>query len=244
MKTKKIITTVTLASMFGMSIPMVTLAAEGNENYPTPTTAVTTNVINFSEDTDPGKPVDPIDPQKPIMPVDPINPGTGNFILTYAPNLDFGTQKPTESSWNAKAIKVQDEEGVKSAAPFASIKDTRGSDRKGWALQASLDGGFTNAEGNELEGAAITFSKFVVATGVNGAPQIPDSAVTLSTTPSDLATADSESGSGNWSVGFGTLDEATDTTNGIQLTVPQTSQKDSGSYSATINWELLSEPTI
>lgn len=241
MNKKRLVATLAATTLISSAIPLMSQAVEANEQYPSPTTAITSNIINFSEDSGPGVPVDPTDPTKPILPVDPPNPAEGEFILTFAPNLDFGEQNPTESSWFAKGVALQD--GTETA-PFSSVKDTRGGDRKGWALQAKMETPFTNNAGKVLDGAELNFSKMVVASNVTGAPQVPTETVTLSTDASDLATADEKSGSGNWSIGFGKYNEESATTNGIELSVPQTSSKDKGAYTATINWELVADPTV
>lgn len=217
--------------------------------YDGPTEAKVDSDITFTEDTEPGTPVDPTDPEKPISPVDPINPAKGEFVLTYASNLRFGTQKKTDASWQALSDKIQDGEEEVPFAPFVSVKDTRGAARKGWVLTAKQDAPFISSSVGkaELKGAELILSNFVVADS-DKAPTPVKFPITLSSEAQDVLSANEATGTGNWSVGLGKLKagetEGKMVTTGVNLTVPWTSAKDSAAYSTTVTWELIADPTV
>ena len=73
----------------------------------------------------------------------------------------------------------------------------------------------------------------------------------LGTEAQDVSTAGVDEGIGAWSSAFGQLDgsveqgkeETVKTTSGITLSVPSTSAKNTGTYSTTVTWELVADPT-
>ena len=156
-------------------------------DYTDATTAKTDAIIQFDKDNDPINPVDPVDPDKPVDPVDPINPNGGELMITYASKLDFGTHKKTELTFNAMADEMKD--GTK-ITPFVSVKDSRGTDRKGWSLTAKQDGAFKDSNGNELTGAELKYSNLFSGNGQVGSPAVTGGEIVLNDTDQEIASSD------------------------------------------------------
>lgn len=216
--------------------------------YPDATHGKSDAAVEFKADTDPGGPVNPTDPTDPVDPVDPTNPNGGELMITYASNLDFGIQGKLGTEFFAKADKINKDDGSggvveENITPFISIKDARGTDRKGWTLTAKLDDVFKDTKGNELTGAELILSNLFSGSGQNGAPVTTTGDITLSTTDAPIATADATQGVGNWAVGLGTLQGTKlDTTNGVKLSIPGTSIKNNGVYKTTVTYTLTAQP--
>lgn len=227
---------VVLGSLLGGS---VTAFAQEKQIYPTETEANTNAEITFTEDEGGGNPVDPTDPGTEVDPVDPVNPGKGELMITYVSNFQFGTQEKTQSSWQAQADVMKDGRKV---MPFVSTKDSRGTDRKGWSLSTSLSKDFTDSSGNKLKGAELKLSNLFYSDKVTGAPTATAGEITLGTTPQEVASANAETGIGFWSLGLGEL-QSDDTTNGVTLTIPTTSAKNTDTYTAELTWELTTDAT-
>lgn len=213
---------------------MTTFAEEPNGK-----TATTKGEITFVADEDGGQPVDPEDPNKPVDPSKPINPGKGELMITYASDFNFGTQKKGETSWQAQADKMKNDELI---TPFVSTKDTRGTDRQGWSLTAALSKGFEDGQENELKGAELSLSNMFYSDKELNAPTASTETLTLNATGQEVAKADGTTGIGNWSVGLGKL-QADNTTNGVTLNVPEKSAKNTATYTAEVTWELTADPT-
>ncbi|EME7220779.1 WxL domain-containing protein [Enterococcus faecium] len=209
-------------------------------DYTDATTAKTDAIIQFEKDEDPTNPVDPGDPTKPLDPNDPTNPNGGELMIVYASKLDFGTHKKTETSFNAKADEMKD--GTK-VTPFISVKDSRGTDRKGWSLTAKQDGAFKDSNGNELTGAELKLSNlFSGGNGQVGAPSVTGGEIVLNDTDQEIALADATSGIGVNSIGLGHL-QADETTDGVQLNVPNSTVKNTDQYKTTVTYTLTADPT-
>lgn len=232
--------------------------------------AVTNATVTFLEDDETGTIVDPDNPDGGdgdgggIDPVDPNEDGA-ELMISYASNLNFGTQSKQGTSWNALADKVYktDAEGnhvvgedgekeLKEVTPFVATKDSRGSSRKGWVLTAKQDAAFKDGE-DELKGAEIYLSGLRYAV-VDGAPSFVADEITLNNQPQEVSKAGVDEGIGAWSLALGKLngevaqgeDEnkvTNQTTSGVTLNVPSTSAKNTGTYSTTVTWELTADPT-
>lgn len=211
------------------------------QEYEDATTARVNSSITFLIDDTPDNPVDPNDPDNPVVPDEPNEPNTngGELMITYASNLNFGNHEKNGTSWNALPDTVN---GGVAITPFVGTKDSRGSDRKGWVLTAKQDDSFKDAEGNELSGAELTFRNLFYADR-EGAPEVTPGEITLNNTAQDIAIANSSQGVGSWSVGLGNLGED-GTTNGVTLSVPATTAKNTGSYTTTVTWELTADPGV
>lgn len=213
--------------------------------------------IQFSDDKTPVNPVDPDNPDTPVVPVNPINPNGAELMITYASDINFGTQsKSAGNSWNAYADKVkaptkEDANATKDVVPFVSVKDSRGTDRKGWKLTVKQDDDFKN--GNAvLAGATLKFSGLRYADGDLMPTAVP-STITLTKEAQNVATADATHGSGNTSLALGTLKEETEKsydkegnevntkvnkTAGINLSVPTGTVINTGTYTTSVTYEL------
>lgn len=133
-------------------------------DYTDATTAKTDAIIQFEKDED------------PTNPVDPTNPTGGELMINYASKLDFGTHKKTETTFHSKADEMKDGSKV---TPFVSVKDSRGTDRKGWSLTAKQDDAFKDSNGNELTGAELKLSNLFSGNGQVGAPAVSGGEIVL-----------------------------------------------------------------
>jgi hypothetical protein len=211
--------------------------------YPDATHANVTGSISFGEDNDPTLPTDPEDPDKPINPVDPTNPNGAELMITYASNLKFGEQSKNATEFHALADKIIENGTEKELVPIVSVKDSRGTDRKGWVLTAKLDKEFVDSKGNPLKGADLSFSNMKFADRED-APTAGEN-VTLSNEAQEIASTDANHGIGVWSMALGQLsgEAGSQTTDGVTLTVPTTSSKNTDGYSTTVTYELTADPS-
>lgn len=222
-------------TMFGATV------ANADQTYPDADKATTDAIIQFEKDDQPADPVDPDDPGETVDPVDPSNQTGGDLMITYASNLDFGIHKNTETSFSALGDEMKD--GT-FKAPFISVKDSRGSDRQGWSLTAKIDGEFKDSQDNVLQGAEVTYSNMYSGKGENTAPNVVTNEVALTDQETTIAGAGATNGSGQHSIGLGTLSEnsAAGTTNGVTLTVPKGTTINADQYKTTITYNLTADP--
>ncbi|MEC5317123.1 WxL domain-containing protein [Enterococcus casseliflavus] len=213
--------------------------ANADQQYADATHATTDAIIQFDKDTDPTNPVDPADPTIPVNPVDPTNPNGAELMITYASNLDFGTHKNSETSFSALGDEMTDGTFI---TPFVSIKDSRGTDRTGWTLTAKIDGDFKDSKDEVLKGAEVTYSNMYSGSGEATAPTVVTSSVTLTDQEQVIAGAGTTNGGGQHSIGLGQLDSATNTTNGVTLTVPNGTAINADQYKTTITYNLTADP--
>ncbi|MTD40215.1 hypothetical protein GIX45_16665 [Erwinia sp. CPCC 100877] len=227
------------------------------QNYTTDTDgahATTDANITFDEDKDPVLPVDPDNPNHEVKPDNP-NTGVGELMISYASNLDFGTgNKKSKGEFFANADNVKDTDANKTPikiTPFVSIKDSRGADRKGWTLTATLDSDFKTADGkHNLKGATITLSGLYSGAGSSTDPNAPTTVgsvelVSLESGGGEqpIATASATSGVGRNSIGLGKLDPTTNKTKGVKLNVPNSIIVEKGvEYKATVTYHLTEAP--
>ncbi|EPD1725685.1 WxL domain-containing protein, partial [Enterococcus faecalis] len=104
-----------MLSAGGVSAATTALAQDYDEDG---LSAKTNATVTFEADEDTGTIVDPDDPDGGdggVEPVDPSNPEGAELMISYASNLNFGTQSKQGTSWNALADKVNktDENGEK-----------------------------------------------------------------------------------------------------------------------------------
>ncbi|MCJ1994406.1 WxL domain-containing protein [Lactococcus piscium] len=230
---------------------------KADDNYPDALHANMQSDLTFIKTDTPTPPTPPgpkPDPDK--IPNPTPNPKGAELMISYAPNLKFGTQLKSDTSFFAKAD--IDSKGIE-FLPFISVSDNRGSERKGWKLTVKQDAPFqsTRDSKKELAGATLTFSNLFYDAEA-GAPKAVSSDITLSTAAADLATADMTTGIGSWSLGLGKLEEGIvdytadkdgkmtpvkgQVTKGVKLSIPSTSVKESDTYSTTITYELIADP--
>ncbi len=145
----------------------------------------------------------------------------------------------SDTSWHGLADEMKDGSKI---VPIVATKDARGTDRQGWSLTAKLDNDFTDSNGNILKGAELKLSNLAYA-NASGAPIASAGEITLSSSEQEVGRADATNGVGNWSIGMGTL-QADGTTNGVTLSVPSTTVKNSDTYSTTVTWNLVEDPSL
>ncbi|AUJ87415.1 hypothetical protein CXM95_18430 (plasmid) [Enterococcus sp. CR-Ec1] len=206
--------------------------------YPNATNATTDANIEFEKDDDPVGPVDPTDPEKPVDPEGPINPNGSELMITYVSKLNFGMQEKASTTFSALGDKMSDGSYI---VPIVSVKDSRGSDRAGWTLTAKVDGDFTDSTGHVLQGAEVTYSNLHSGNGQSNAPYVIGTAITLNKSEQAIAGADSTNGVNINSIGLGEL-QNDNTTNGVTLTVPKSSVKNTAQYTTTITYNLTADP--
>ena len=234
--------------------------ANADSSYEDALHAKTTSDLTFMKSDNPTPPTPP--GPEPVPGDDPLpnptpNPKGGELMLSYAPNLNFGKQLKSDTIFFAKADKGSN--GTE-FLPFISVSDYRGSERKGWKLTAKQETPFNSTKDSkkQLDGATITFSNLFYNDEA-GAPKAASGDVVLTSEAKDLATADTKTGIGRWSLGLGKLEEgivdyATDkdgkmtpikgqVTKGVKLAIPNTSVKESDTYTTTITYELIADPT-
>lgn len=247
-----------MLSAGGVSTATTVLAEEGEgANYIDATTAETEAKITFLKDEDTGNIVDPDNPDGGdedgngggVDPVDPTNPNGAELMISYVSNLNFGTQSKSATSWNALADKVYANEAhteTREVTPFVATKDSRGTSRKGWSLQAKQDGVFKDGSGAVLVGAELSLSNLRYA-NLKGAPNASEGKIVLGEEAKEISLAGTDEGIGAWSLALGSLGEEPGeqgrTTNGVTLSVPSTSAKNTGTYSTTVTWTLSADPT-
>lgn len=243
-----------MLSAGGVSAATTALAQEYvNDEDGNYASAETNATVTFEADEDTGTIVDPDDPDGGdggVDPVDPSNPEGAELMISYASNLNFGTQSKQGTSWNALAdtVKKTDENGEKvevEATPFVATKDSRGASREGWVLTAKQDAAFTDTDTNdELKGAEINLSGLKYAVK-NGAPGFVAEKITLNAQPQEVSKAGIDEGIGAWSLALGELqgEEGSQTTKGVTLNVPSIAAKNTGTYSTTVTWELTADPS-
>lgn len=228
MKTKTLLTSaVLLTSLFGSASAFAV-------TYDGGTKAKVGADVEFIEGTDPEKPVDPEEPD--VEPDLPINPDAGKFGILYASDFNFGQHKKVGSGLTVNVLADKDKTGKK-LLPSIQTVDVRGTDRKGWSLSAKVDGPFKDSVNNELKGAEIVFSKLAYKKTV-GAPTVKTGELTLNSAGQEIATAGVDTGAGVWALGFGQLDAAKDTANGVTLKVPGNTVVNAATYATTITYEL------
>ena len=88
----------------------------------------------------------PPGPQPNPAPNPTPNPNKGELMLSYASDLNFGTQIKSDTTFFAKAD--IDSNGVK-FLPFITVEDYRGTERKGWKLTAKQDSPFKSVKDNK-----------------------------------------------------------------------------------------------
>ncbi|GAA2877776.1 WxL domain-containing protein [Enterococcus casseliflavus] len=224
--------------------PKAVLAAE----YDGPTKAVSEGTVTILENDDPDNVIpDPDDPDNPIIPDpdNPINPNPGLLRINYVSDFSFGRQFNTSAATaiHADMDTVFDGntgEEIK-RVPFISTEDRRGTDRLGWELRVSQSRPFQDNDGNELEGARVTINNLQYPNMVN-APTTTPGSIVINEEEKPVAFADERQGSGSWSLALGNpTDEGT--TDGVLLEIPANTVKNNTTYSSSLVWELVADPT-
>jgi hypothetical protein len=216
------------------------------------TTAVATEytsngAVTFEADDQPTKPVDPTDPEKPVDPVDPTdpngpNPGTaGPLSIDFASSFQFGNQKITSETMDYYAG-LQDFASGTSGPNYVQVTDKRGT-QEGWSLSVVQNGQFKTAEGDLLEGAALSIAagKTTSVTDMKYAPTVTASHTFVPDSEINLVNAPVGTGMGTWVYKFG--NDATEGAQAVKLNVPGRSVKLAKEYRTTLTWTLKNAPS-
>lgn len=202
-------------------------------------------IIGFIENTDIVDPTDPIEPGNPLVPIYPGPGGTaGPLSIDYVSKIQFGVDNKTsgkdEVYW-AKLDKFKGvEEGEVIERPnFIQVTDKRGSN-VGWRLTVTQNEQFKNGT-EELTGAVLTLGNGALKTSDGGTtPTIYKPIILDPGTPSDVAIADVNQGTGTWIALFGSTNE--EAKESISLEVPGSTKKVQGEYKTELTWDLTDAP--
>ena len=121
--------------------------------------------------------------------------------------------------------------------PRIQITDT--SPAETWTLRVSQPKEFSDASGNTLKGAHITLNNLSVIGDSN--LLIADKEIILGEEAEEIAWFfyhDDSNKKGITDIQFGKMDS------GMQLVIPRNTIQNSTDYHATIQWELVSDPTL
>lgn len=258
--TKNILTLTLLASLSTLSLGGTVFAASNNEDF-----ADSKSTINFIKSLEeeeveiPGI-TDPetVDPENPENPNPNPNPEGNLLRINYVSDFDFGTWGSTSNSITAfaKAQPIYLVDGsVEEVAPFISTIDNRGSERgNGWTLSAHASE-LKDENDNVLRGAQIILSNGNYHTNSELAPEVTTGEHNITMGQQTIASTTAETGSGQWSMALGSVNEfttqlpsAVDTsvleevtynvTDGVRIEIPRNTVTNTTEYSGTITWEL------
>ncbi|MCB5956328.1 WxL domain-containing protein [Enterococcus sp. CWB-B31] len=221
-----------------------------------------------------------VDPEKPENEVNPgESPSTsGRLRIDFVPQLNFSSNviSDKEVSYPVNAQLFLDGQ-TSPRGNFIQLSDYRTTaTAQGWKLQVRQENQFSNSTttNSSLNGAVLSFDKSWTSTpnSTTDAPVVSSEIIRLSNIGDtyDLATAETGSGAGTWSISFGaseghsegqssTLSPKTDANNepvldsafnsqqvyensAIKLTVPGGTQIDPVPYSTVITWILAELP--
>ncbi|MGX7202949.1 hypothetical protein BCR22_10815 [Enterococcus plantarum] len=158
-------------------------------------------------------PKEPVDPEKPVKPVDPgPGPSTdGDLRFDFAPTLNFGRSKITETDRNFYVNAQLFHDGTPARGNYLQITDSR-AEASGWTLQVRQEYQFKNdviqddAE-KELKGAVLSFDKAWANSAYTQekSPQLSKDIIQLNApgTTFPVASADQGQGKGTWIISFG-----------------------------------------
>ncbi|OTP24858.1 WxL domain-containing protein [Enterococcus mundtii] len=160
----------------------------------------------------------------------------GNLEIESLNNLDFdfGSVKATSSK---KRIA-----GIGESLPEIVISDY--SDATTWSLQVSQPEPFKDVNNRELKGAYLTFSDFKIDS-VHEQMQVPSSEVIIEQSPVSIAEMINSEGrieNGKTTIGIGTVQ--TGKLSGVTLHIPRNTILEESTYSTTLCWELIGDPTL
>uniref|UniRef100_UPI00403F271B WxL domain-containing protein n=1 Tax=Candidatus Enterococcus willemsii TaxID=1857215 RepID=UPI00403F271B len=206
----------------------------------------TEGIITFEAgDNEITPPVDPEnpDPTNPVDPIDPPGPGTGGALsIDYGSKFKFGTQKisTADQTYYANPDKMKD--GTQKPT-YVQITDKRGT-LVGWKLSISQPEQFKTANGDQLIGAQLKFSKGQAASLVDPAytPTTVSSELVLTPGTNNTLAINAQKGTGvgTWVYRFGA--DAEDNKDAVQLSVPGKSVKLAQQYSTKLVWSLENTP--
>lgn len=162
-------------------------------------------------------PKEPVDPENPLNPVDPgPGPSTdGELRFDFAPTLNFGRSKITETERNFYVNAQLFHAGPSARGNFLQITDSR-PESSGWTLQVRQEYQFKNDviqenDEKELRGAVLSFDKAWANSAYTQekAPKLSKDIIQLNAqgTTFPVASADQGQGKGSWIISFGASEE-------------------------------------
>lgn len=259
--TKSFLTLTLLVSLSSLSEGGTVFAASNNED--SVDSKSTINFIKSLEEEDieiPGI-TDPetIDPEDPENPKPNPNPEGNLLRINYVSDFNFGTWGSTSHAITAFAksqpIRLVDG-SVEEISPFISTIDNRGSERgDGWILSAHASE-LKDENANVLRGAQIILSNGNYHTNSALAPEVTTGEHNITLGQQIIASTTAETGSGQWSMALGELNEFTtqlpsvadasvfeevtyNVTDGVRIEIPRNTVTNITEYSGTITWELV-----
>ena len=258
--TKNILTFALLASLSSLSFGGTVFAASNSED--SVDSKSTINFIKSLEEEEVEIPgiTDPetVDPENPENPNPNPNPEGNQLRINYVSDFNFGTWGSTSNSITAfaKAQPIHLIDGsVEEVAPFISTIDNRGSERgNGWILSAQASE-LKDENDNILRGAQIILSNGNYNTDSDLAPEATIGEKNITMGQQVIASTTNETGSGQWSMALGSLNEFTtqlpsmedssileevtyNVTDGVRIEIPRNTVTNTTEYSGTITWEL------
>ncbi|MHC5375742.1 WxL domain-containing protein [Enterococcus sp. LJL120] len=256
----------TLSAVALLAVVGVATTAPAVTNAATPSSQTSQGTVKVEAGSlDPGKDGVP-DPEggKTIPGVDPVIPNPtspGDKGITAVTNLNFGTIKVGTGTASAQPITITDtvtaEDGsttstTRKRGNLISWGDVTG-EYTGYTISGQLTTQFTNSSDQSvLTGSEIAFINPLIATSGEGT--IADSGKTATQTLSidggakTFVTAAAGTGSGQWTLEWGSTTDgtgATDTTVGtvgssVNLTIPTSvaNSMTKGTYTAVVTWTM------
>lgn len=158
-------------------------------------------------------PKEPVDPENPVKPVDPgPTPSTdGDLRFDFAPTLNFGRSKITETDRNFYVNAQLFHDGPTARGNYLQLTDSR-PESSGWILQVRQEYQFKNEviqddKEKELRGAVLSFDKAWANSAYTQekSPQLSKDIIQLNApgTTFPVASADQGQGKGTWIISFG-----------------------------------------
>jgi len=185
---------------------------------------------------DPTTPYDP-DPEDPTDPQDDRTGETGPLTLDFVSSIDFGEEPISADNETYESTTLR---------PFIQVTDRRGTG-EGWDVTAQMSE-FSNAEGNTLPGAELSFTNGeVVSNNISQDTSTPTPNSEIALAPGEAAanvvTAEADEGLGSWITRwFPTAGTDAELNDNVTLDIPAGAATE-GDHTATITWELTSDPT-
>ncbi|MBO0473621.1 WxL domain-containing protein [Enterococcus ureasiticus] len=159
--------------------------------------------------------------------VKPATNSSGSLTIDAVSSFNFGTIKvgvtsKTAETTNGEKLGVQ-------------VRDVRGTGA-GWALNVKV-GTFTNTtDSTKTLSASVSIPKGTVSNGVDSTQGVVAKAVVLNQSYANIMNAPKDTGMGRW------LDAFESTTDKVTLqNIAQNAY--TGSYTATMNWQLVDAPS-
>ncbi|OQO69579.1 cell surface protein [Enterococcus villorum] len=220
-------------------------SAKATADYESATKVITNGQVEFLENDEIDDNIpDPENPEEPVEPEEPVNPNPGQLKINYVSAFNFGRQGNVSNRLTVNTVLdslISRSGQEKKRVPFIATEDRRGTERKGWELRVSQPNSFRDSADNELAGATLTLNNLRYVNSVN-APTVTGGDIVLNSDEQVLAKADETQGAGAWSLALGNP-TTEGTTDGVTLDIPANTIKNVTTYSTTLVWELIADPS-